>query len=572
MSQSHPAGCRCTNHHFYRYDDASRSKKNDKSGPFRFRSQGADILIKAKHILTMNREQPEVTAVVVRDGFIVALGKEQDLQDWITPQTQVLDYQDNTLVPGFIEAHSHPLLLGIGLRHVNLTFDAAPTRAKVLEAIADWAKTHTDRQWIIGWGYDPSVLEDKRPLTREELDAISPDRPVFIANNSLHLAYINSKSYELANIDKNTKDPVGGHFIRDANGELSGEIQELSALGPILQKIPAINFERLMEAAYAAAHMFQKQGFTTIVDAGLGLAAHHADLACYRAVAHNPDFPVRVIACPISSIYDPGIAWSGIGDAYLKLGPLKYIVDGSMQGYTANLSEAYFDRPDTSGQSTVDEATFRAELLKAHKAGNQVIVHANGDSAIEMVLEAITLAQEEHPRQDHRHRIEHCQVPTQAQLTRMKALGVYPNFFVSHIYFWGDIHVQHTLGPKRAANMDPLAWAQQQDLTFTLHSDAPVTLPNAIQVLWIATNRKTRSGQSLGPEQCITPLAAIKAMTLDAAFTLHEDHRLGSIEVGKLADFTVLDKNPLDIPVSDIQKVKVVTTVLGGFDTKSTDK
>ena len=343
MSQSHPHGCRCTNHHFYRYDDATQSQKNNKAKPSNFRPQGADILIKAKHILTMDPKQPEVTAVVIRDGVIVALGHEKDLRDWITPQTHVLDYQDKTLVPGFIEAHSHPLLLGIGLRHLNLTFDAAPTREKVLESIAVWAKTHTDRVWIIGWGYDPSVLEDKRPLTREELDAICPDKPVFIANNSLHLAYVNSKTYELAHINKHTPNPLGGHFIRDNKGELNGEIHEISALLPILQAIPAINFERLTEAAYAAAHMFQQQGYTTIVDAGLGLAAHHADLACYRAVAHKADFPVRVIACPMSSIYDPGIAWTGIGDAYLKLGPLKYIVDGSMQGYTANLSEAYYD-------------------------------------------------------------------------------------------------------------------------------------------------------------------------------------------------------------------------------------
>jgi hypothetical protein len=569
MTQSHQGGCRCINRNFYRYDSATQDKKIHKAKPRHFRAQGADVLVKAKHILTMNPQQPDVSAVVIRDGYIVALGQEKELSEWITPQTCVLDYQDNTLVPGFIEAHSHPLLLGIGLRHLNLTFDAAPTRAKVLEAIAAWAKTNTDRQWVIGWGYDPSVLDDIRPLSREELDAACPDRPVFIANNSLHLAYVNTKACALAKIDKNTPNPTGGQYIHDAAGELSGEVQELSAVGAFLQTIPAIGFDHLTEAAYSAAHMFQKQGFTTIVDAGLGLAAHHADLACYRAVAHNPDFPVRVIACPYADIYDSGIAWSEIGDKHLKFGAVKYVIDGSMQGFTANLSEAYLDRPDTSGHSTVDEAVFRASLLKTHQAGNQAFIHANGDAAIEMALEAIDYVQSVYPRQDHRHRIEHCQLPSQKQLTRMKDLGIYPNFFVSHIYFWGDVHVNHTLGAERAANMNPLAWAEQQNITFTLHSDAPVTLPNAIQVLWIATNRKTRSGKSLGPEQCITPLAAIKAMTLDAAFTLHEDHRLGSIEVGKLGDFAVLDKNPLDIPVSDLNKIKVVTTILGGLDTQS---
>lgn len=568
MNPSHQGGCRCINRNFYRYDNAAQDKKSYNIETPHFRAQGADILIKAKHILTMNPEQPDVTAVAVRDGYIAAIGDEHSLKEWISPHTEVLDYKDHTLLPGFIEAHSHPLLLGIGLRHLNLTFDQAPTRAKVLEAIAAWAKTHTDRQWIIGWGYDPSVLDDNRPLSREELNAACPDKPVLIANNSLHLGYVNDKAFELAHIDKNTKDPVGGHYTRDANGELHGEIVELSALGPILQTIPAIDFNHLIEAAYACARMFKQQGFTTIVDAGLGLAAHHADLACYRTVTHNPDFPVRVIACPMSDIYDPGIAWSEIGDQYLKLGAIKYVIDGSMQGFTANLSEPYFARPDTSGASTVDEAVFRTSLLKAHKAGNQAFIHANGDAAIEMALNAIDFVQTEHPRQDHRHRIEHCQLPSQVQLTRMKDLGVYPNFFVSHVYFWGDIHVKSTLGPERSARIDPLAWAEQQGLRFTLHSDAPVTLPNAIQVLWIATNRKTRSGQSLGAEQCITPLAALKALTLDAAFTLHEDHRLGSIEVGKLADFTILDKNPLDMPVSDLNQIKVVSTILGGIDTQ----
>ena len=568
MTDTHQGGCRCINRNFYRYDNATQDKKDYGPQIPQFRPQGGDVLIKAKQILTMNPAQPEVTAVVVRDGYIVALGDSTSLNAWVGPHTQVLDYQDSTLLPGFIEAHSHPLLLGIGLRHVNLTFDEAPTRAKVLEAIAAWTKTHTDRAWIIGWGYDPSVLDDNTPLSRKELDAICPDKPLLIANNSLHLAYVNSKAFEVTHITKDTKDPSGGRYTRDADGELHGEVIEFSALMPILQKIPAIDFERLKEAAYAAANMFKTQGFTTIVDAGLGLAAHHADLACYRAVAHNPDFPVRIIACPIADIYDPGIAWSEIGDAYLKLGALKYVVDGSLQGFTANISQPYFAKPETSGESTVEESVFQASLKKAHKAGNQAFIHANGDAAIEMVLDAIEQAQAEHPRVDHRHRIEHCQLPSQAQLTRMKDLGVYPNFFVSHVYYWGDIHVKATLGPERAAQIDPLAWAEKQDLRFTLHSDAPVTLPNAIRVLWVATNRKTRSGQTLGAEQCISPLQALRALTIDAAFTLHEDHRLGSIEVGKLADFTVLDKNPLKIPVDDIQHIKVIGTILGGVDTK----
>lgn len=568
MTTNQSSNCGCINKSFYRYDANAKVSELQKKRPNRFRAQGADVLIKAKHIITMNPKQPEVEAVVIRDGYIVALGKEKELSEWVNEQTQVLDYGNNTVLPGFIEAHTHTLLLGIGLRLLNLTADVAPTRAKVLEAIAAWAKTHTERPWIIGWGYDPSLLDDSAPLSRTELDAICPDKPVLIVNNSLHLAYANSRAFALSGLDKNTPDPAGGYYTRTADGELHGEVKELSAATPLLRALPPIDFNNLCEAAYASAHMLRQQGFTTVVDAGLGLAAHHADLACYRAVAHNPDFPVRLIVCPVADIYDPSISWSEIGDKHLKLGAFKFIIDGSLQGFTANLSAPYLDKPDTSGAPTVDEQQFRAALLKAHKAGNQAFIHVNGDEAIEMALNTIDYVQQQFPRDDHRHRLEHCQLPNQAQIARMKQLGVYANFFVSHVYFWGDVHVEHTLGLERATNIDPLGWAVQQGLTFTLHSDAPVTMPNAIKLLWTATNRLTRSGKVLGEEQRITPYAALKAITIDAAFTLHEEQHLGSIEVGKLGDFTVLDQNPLTYPVEKFAQMKVVTTVLGGIDTQ----
>lgn len=569
MAHSHQGGCGCINPNFYRYDNKVQGKTSFRSLPKKLRAKGADILIKAKHILTMDPKQADVTAVVIRDGRIAALGQESALKDWITKDTVVLDYQDNTILPGFIESHSHPLLLGMGLKHVNLSFDFAPTRAKVLEAIGEWAKSHPERKWVIGWGYDPSVLDDVSPLTRKELDAICLDRPVLIVNTSLHLAYVNSRTFEAAGIDKNTKDPIGAHYTRTADGELHGEIVEIAALLPVMAKIPPMDFEQLVDSAYACANMFRKQGFTTIVDAGLGLAAHHDDLACYRAVAHNPDFPVRIIACPMSDIYHPGIAWTDIGDDHLKLGAIKYVIDGSLQGFTANLSEPYFAKPETSGKSTVDEQVFRDNLLKTHLAGNQAFIHANGDKAVDMALDAIEHVLSVQPRVDHRHRIEHCQITNPKQLTRMKDLGVYPNFFVSHVYFWGDVHVKATLGEARAQNIDPVGWAKQANLTYTFHSDAPVTLPNAIKTLWIACNRKTRTGKVLGQEHCITPLEALKAMTIDAAYLLHEEHKIGSIEVGKLGDFTVLDKNPLEIPVADLDKIKIVTTILGGLDTNA---
>jgi len=564
----HPEGC-CINQHFYRYDGNSHDPNAHHFQPNTFRAQGADVLIKAKHIITLNPEQPEVTAVVIRGGHIVAVGDEAGLRDWLNEQTLVLDYGDCTVVPGFIEAHSHPLLLGIGLKHLDLTINAAPTRAQVLAAMAQWLKDHPERLWLIAWGYDPSVLDDTTPLSREELDAICPDKPVFVANDSLHIAYVNSKAFALAHIDNNTPDPFGGHYVHTATGELQGEVQEMAALLPLLQAIPPLDFEQLTQAAYLAAGMFREQGYTTIVDAGLGLAAHNADLACYRSVVHNQDFPVRVIVCPMGDLYDPGVAWTDIGDTHLKLGAFKFVIDGSVQGYTAYLSSDFLNKPGVRGQLTVDKTTFQQQILKAHKADNQVFIHANGDAAIDVALDAIALAQAAHPRNDHRHRIEHSQLATQAQLARMKSLGVYPNFFVSHVYYWGDVHVKSILGPERAAHIDPLGWAIAQELRFTLHSDAPVTLPNAVKTLWIATNRKTRSGQVLGKDQRVTPLIALKAMTLDAAFTLREDHRLGSIEVGKLADFTVLDQNPLTYPLADLQQINVVTTILGGIDTRS---
>lgn len=564
--------CECANSTQILQHDVSTPWEHGK--PFHpkqnFYPRGADKIFKAKTILTMDPRQPITQAIAVRDGHIVALGEEA-LKEWQAPQTEIIDYGDHVMIPGFIESHSHPLMYGNCLRFVDVGYTKAKTKKEILQLIEKAAKKST-RQWLFAWNYDFSLLEDKTPITRHDLDLISKDKNIAVIHNSLHLAYVNSKALETVGITKETPDPVGGHLIRDAQGELTGEVQELPAIRLLQAKIPKLNHEESLEAAWLGARAYQKEGITSITDAGVGLRAGWDDISLYEALIESPHFPLRIMGFPTHSVLGYLPLPRNFGDYRFRLGATKFVADGSVQGGTAWFSVDYYDKPGYRGVCTVDEEAFKKDILELHRGGQQVAVHANGDAAIDLVLDALEEALTAYPREDHRHRIEHCQVPREEQIERMARLNILPNFFVNHVYYWGEIHRKQSLGPARSENISPTGWAKKYGLPFTFHSDAPVTEPKPLHTLWIAVNRLTSEGRLLGAEHRITPEEALKALTLDAAYFNFEEHIKGSIEVGKLADFTILSANPLTVPPMEIKEIQILGTVLGGNPTQSAEK
>ena len=485
------------------------------------------------------------------------------------------------IVPGFIEAHMHPQITGVLWEGVYVgRFDRiAPdgTSVKGLEtkqAVVDRlraaaAKMPADGRWLIAWGYQPEFYAGS-PLTRADLDPISRGHAIFIENLSMHIYYANSKAFEIAGIADSTS--VVGIVKKD--GKPTGEIEEIEAALTFVAKLPPLDAKTLVSATWDAAKLAHRTGVTTFADLSFGSLP--GGYQAYQTVAADPNFPLRIVLNPIIQVFQSGdIAKKGGLDFLTELhkadtdrlsfGGVKFVVDGSIQGNTGLFQWPNYYKTFANGVANISQEDLSKWVLEVHKRGLQAVIHANADQATEMALVAVDAAQRQYPRLASRHRIEHNQFVTQDQLGRMKQLGIATNLFANHIYFWGDLHYSTFVGPDRARRMNPAGSVQRMGIPFSLHSDASVTPVNPLFSMWAATVRKTMSGRVLGEGERISVPQALHAVTLGAAYLLGQDDKKGSIEAGKLADFTVLDRNPLEVASpEELKDIKVLGTVMGG--------
>jgi predicted amidohydrolase YtcJ len=537
----------------------------------------------AKTIVTLDPGTPAAEAVAVMNGKILGAGTLDEVRGWITNQEFEVDrrFQDAVIVPGFIEAHMHPQFTGVLWQGVYVgRFDrAAPdgtpikgleTKQAVIERLRDAAaKIPADGRWLVAWGYQPEFYGDS-PLTRADLDPISNGHPIFIENLSMHIYYANSKAFEIAGITDNTE--IAGIVKKD--GKPTGEVQEIEAALTFVAKLPPLDSKTLLKATWDAGKLAHRVGVTTFADLSFGTLP--GGYQAYQTVAADPDFPVRIVLNPLIDIFREGeIAEKGGLDYLaemhkhdtdrLSFGGVKFVVDGSIQGYTALIQWPGYYKTFANGVANISQEDLNKWVLEVHKRGFQAVIHTNGNQATEMALLSLTAAQQQHPQLATRHRLEHNQFATQDQLVRMKQLGVATNLFTNHIYFWGDLHYSIFLGPDRARGMDPAGSAQRMGIHFSLHSDASVTPVDPLFSMWTATARKTMSGRVLGEDERISVPQALHAVTLGAAYLLGQDDKKGSIKAGKLADFTILDRNPLEVASPDeLKDIKVLGTVMGG--------
>jgi predicted amidohydrolase YtcJ len=537
----------------------------------------------AKTIVTLDPGTPSGAAVAVMGGRILAVGTLDEVRGRVTNQEFEIDrrFQDGVIVPGFIEAHMHPQITGVLWQGVYVgRFDrTAPdgtpnkgleTKQAVIERLQSAvAKLPADGRWLIAWGYQPEFYGNS-PLTRADLDPISNGHPIFIENLSMHIYYANSKAFGLAGIADTTD--IKGIVKKD--GKPTGEIQEIEAALAFVAKLPPLDSNLLIKATWDASRLAQRVGVTTFADLSFGSIP--GGYKAYQAVAADPDFPIRIVINPIIQVFQTGeIAQKGGLDYLAELhksdterlsfGGVKFVVDGSLQGYTGLLQWPDYYKTFTNGVANISQQDLNKGVLEVHRRGLQAVIHTNGDEATEMALTALAAAERQYPQLASRHRLEHDQLVTQAQRVRMKQLGVATNLFTNHIYFWGDLHYSTFLGPDRARDMDPAGSVQRMGIPFSLHSDASVTPVDPLFSMWTATARKTMSGRVLGEEERISVLQALHAVTLGAAYLLGQDDKKGSITVGKLADFAVLDRDPLVVLSPDeLRNIKVLGTVMGG--------
>ena len=534
-----------------------------------------EVIFLGGPILTMAGAEPTYAeAVAVRDGLITFVGSEVDTLKLQGPNTTVRDLEGHALLPGFIDAHGH--LKNVGFQ--SLAADLLPppdgdvsSIAVLQDKLAHWAEGEISARlgWVIGFGYDDAQLAEKRHPTRDDLDAVSAERPVFVIHQSGHLYVANSVLLELAGITAATENPAGGVIRRRPGSREPNGVLEETALLPILEVLPRIDEAGQRTMVKKGIEAYTRFGFTTAQEG----RAFPTDLDLYIAMAEADELAIDVVAYPDYWLARDKVAGSPWLDrergSRFRIGGVKGNLDGSPQGKTAWLTEPYLVPPegqdtDYKGYPMLDEEKALAMFDDAYAEGWQVINHANGDAAIDQLIRAARAAAENHGAADRRTVGIHSQVMREDQLDDYKELGIIPSFFGMHTFYWGDWHRESVLGPERAAAISPARSALDRGMLYTQHHDAPVALPSSIAILATQVNRTTRSGKVLGPEQRVSSLEALKSITINAAYQYFEEDRKGSIEVGKLADFVVLSADPLEVAPERLWDLEVLETIKEG--------
>ena len=538
----------------------------------------------AKKIITMNPNQPEVTPVAVRDGRILGAGSLSDLEPW---GAYTLDdrFADKVLMPGFIEGHAHTME-GTLWRNVYVgwfdrmdpdgniwqgvkSIDAIV--ARLIEAEAKLADPNTP---LSAWSLDPIYMDNRR-VTRHDLDRVSTDRPIGALHASGHILNVNSKGLELAGLLRTGINHPG--IPLGADGLPTGELFGPDAMTPVG---PHVGFERSLtdcdeRGLRDYGKLCVRAGVTTCTD----LAAQLTDdsVAMMLRVTGEESFPACIVplkaflGTTAKDIVDYMLALKPKSTERLRLGRIKAIADGSIQGFSARMRWPGYHNGAPNGLWYTAPDQMSDLYHRALEAGVQVHTHTNGDQATQMALDMLEPALRAHPSPDHRFTLQHCQLADAAQFRKMAKLGMCVNLFANHHFYWGDEHYRLTVGPERATRMNACRTALASGVPMSIHSDAPVTPLGPLFTAWAAVNRITASGRVQGEGEKIAVADALHAITLGAAYTLHMDAEVGSIEVGKRADFAVLDTDPTACDPSDLKDISVWGTVQGGRIFAATD-
>ncbi len=537
----------------------------------------ADLVIRGEHILTFDPETAGASAVAVRGDKILRVGSRRAVAPLIGPATRVIELGDHALLPGFIDTHGH---LGLVMQLLDLLNASSPPVGP-MESIEDIVSAFRTRiatanippgEFVMGYGYDDSLLAEGRHPTRDDLDRASRAHPIVILHVSGHLVTANSAALAVFGMDESTEDPYGG-VIRRRPGTRTpnGVLEETAAHAGLLHAMggedgatPAAFAMQVARAIdYHAAY-----GITTIQDgasdprvvAGLRALAAVRPLAVDVAAfptAMDPEAPIDLATLGFSREYVGGFRVAGV----------KFVLDGSPQGRTAWVTQPYAEAPpgapaDYVAYPMVQPDYYKEQVARMIEAGIPILAHANGDAAIDLMIEGVEAALASGPR-DHRSVTIHAQLTRPDQLDAMKRLGIVPSFFAAHPFFWGDWH-RRSFGDERAMRISPLRSALERELPFTIHNDAPVVPPDVMRLVEVAVGRKTRRGVVLGEDERIGVEEALHAVTLGAAYQYFEEDRKGSISPGKRADLVVLARDPRSVPVDELSGIDVVETIARG--------
>jgi len=529
-------------------------------GAFAWESEKAELILHNGNVWTVNGKEPQAEAIAIARGRILAIGGNEDVLALAAPTTRKTDLGKKTVLPGFIDAHSHPAMAG--LMHLRMVDCDLRSIAAIQGALRERAAKTPDGEWVMGFKYDDTKTSDGRPLSIADLDAAVPNHPVYIQHRGGHTIYCNSLAFQKAGIDEKTPDPAGGQISHDpATGKLSGRLAE-SAQG-LIDKVRPTNFTRddHQEGVKLISRMLAKTGITSATEA----QGTPTDLQAYQDARDAGELLFRAYCFInyrfIDSMIAAGVR-TGLGDEWVRVGAMKMVSDGSISERTAHLSTAYEGKPNDFGIQVMKEEELYEYGKKAHVAGWQIGTHSNGDVGIDTTLRVYERLQKEHPRKDARYRLEHCSLINDSLVARMKALGAIPTPFSTYVYYHGEKMKYY--GAERLNHMFALRTFLDAGIRATQASDYPPGEFAPMMALQSEVTRTDMKGNVWGAKQKVSVEEAVRVGTLNGAYASFEENVKGSLEAGKVADLVVLGRDPFKEDPSKLVTIPVERTMAGG--------
>ena len=523
-------------------------------------------------VLTVDSTFSQAEAIAIRGNKFLAVGTDAEVRATAGENAKIIDLKGKTILPGFIDPHTHVVagsVVDSVMEYVGMA--RFGTVDEVLKHLGQLAKGKAPGEWIVVRNFDPAVQVGPDTLTFKELDDVSTQHPIFVFNASGHLAYANSKAFEIAGIPANVKNPPGAEFVRDQDGKLTGIMKNNVAFLQVLSKYPALAEVDPTESLIGLLGKWSQHGLTTVSELALGgLSQSPADHTVMVDAAQSGRLTARIRAYPFYTVGEE--AWDDAGikpgndNPLSRVAGYKLVADGSNQGFTGLQREPYLNSDDR-GLAYMSAEDLRTRAIERAKKGWHLAIHGNGDAAIDNILDACEAMRDAGVDMEKvRARIEHCSILHDDQVARMKDLGVSASFLIGHVHYWGVAMRDEVFGEKKAQLLDRCASLEKAGVGFTLHSDFMVTDPIPLHMIEMAVTRKTWKEPEyvLAPEETISVESAIRAMTYEAAWQLFSEHEIGSLEAGKFADLVILDKDPRTVAPDAIKDIKVLETWMDG--------
>lgn len=545
------------------------------------------------HIITVDDALPSADAMLIKNGRITAIGKNENIPRQDISKLEKIDLKGATVMPGFIDVHTHFALSMFLSEMQDLSGFKHKNNKEVWAYFEKIVQETPAGEWIICKGIDPVLTNHLIPPDLNYLDSVAPNNPVVILSQSLHDYWANTRAFKKAGIDKNTPNPsISSYYEKGEDGNLSGHIVEQEAFKAFTEVLTkeVLTGKLLSQASRKVMNEYAKNGNTSIVSTGLSINDAKPLILMEHLSAEKPtllgsllekfgQLPTRT-PTPRHFIYmrhdRTGLLpkkRSAVNYFYDIIG-IKHWYDGSPYIGSMYMDSAYLDTKLTTdilhipkasrGKALIGKEDLKTFIKKYHQEGWQIAIHTQGDAAIREVVDAFELLDPELDYTNSRHRLEHCLLLPKTDLPRLKKLNLHPSFHINHLYYYGDSLYTEILGPTRTEQLLPLGSSIQEGIVSTLHADQPMFESLPFRLMQTAVERQTKSGKNIGADERISLMQAIRALTINAAWQIHLDDQIGSLEKGKFADFIILDKNPFEVPVQDLQNIQCVATYVNG--------